>query len=75
MVAQTLVSEVGLDMSRWKTEAHFASWLIMAKAGLFRGAILAASIRMVCKCQLRCLDSGVRCMVSPELKGPRPRLP
>jgi hypothetical protein len=25
MVAQTLVSEVGLDMSRWKTEAHFAS--------------------------------------------------
>jgi transposase len=28
MVAQTLVSEVGLDMSRWKTEAHFASWLL-----------------------------------------------
>jgi transposase len=27
MVAQTLVSEVGLDMGRWKTEAHFASWL------------------------------------------------
>jgi transposase len=27
IVAQTLVSEVGMDMSRWKTEAHFASWL------------------------------------------------
>jgi hypothetical protein len=27
MVAQTLVSEVGLDMSRWKAEAHFSSWL------------------------------------------------
>lgn len=27
MTAQTLVSEIGLDMSRWKTEAHFASWL------------------------------------------------
>ena len=27
MVAQTLVSEVGVDMSRWKTEAHFDSWL------------------------------------------------
>jgi len=26
-VAQTMISEVGLDMSRWKTEAHFASWL------------------------------------------------
>ncbi len=26
-VAQTLISEVGLDMSRWQTQAHFASWL------------------------------------------------
>jgi hypothetical protein len=26
-VAQTVISEVGLDMGRWKTEAHFASWL------------------------------------------------
>ncbi len=25
--AQALISEVGLDMSRWKTEKHFASWL------------------------------------------------
>ena len=24
IVAQTVISEVGLDMSRWKTEAHFA---------------------------------------------------
>ena len=27
MTAQTILSEVGLDMSQWKTEAHFASWL------------------------------------------------
>ncbi len=27
MTAQTILSEVGLDMSKWKTEAHFASWL------------------------------------------------
>jgi transposase len=27
MVAQTVFSEVGVDMSRWKTEAHFSSWL------------------------------------------------
>ena len=27
MTAQTILSEVGLDMSRGKTEAHFASWL------------------------------------------------
>ena len=30
MVAQTVISEVGLDMGRWKTEAHFASWLGLA---------------------------------------------
>jgi transposase len=27
LTAQTLIAEVGLDMSRWKTETHFASWL------------------------------------------------
>ena len=26
-MAQTIISEVGVDMTRWKTEAHFASWL------------------------------------------------
>ena len=26
-VAQTVISEVGVDMTRWNTEAHFASWL------------------------------------------------
>jgi hypothetical protein len=27
MIAQTIFAEVGFDMSRWRTEAHFASWL------------------------------------------------
>ena len=27
MAAMTVVSEVGLDMSKWKTENHFVSWL------------------------------------------------
>lgn len=27
MIAQTIVAEVGLDMSKWPTEAHFASWM------------------------------------------------
>jgi hypothetical protein len=39
---------------------------IMAKAGLFGGAILAASIRMVWICRLRCFDSGVRWMSLPR---------
>jgi transposase len=25
--AQTVISEVGVDMSRWKSEKQFASWL------------------------------------------------
>jgi transposase len=29
MTAQTILSEVGLDMSKWKTEGHFASWLAL----------------------------------------------
>jgi hypothetical protein len=37
MVAQTVMTEVGLDMSPWKTEAHFASWLGPDKV-LARGA-------------------------------------
>jgi transposase len=27
VTAQTLISEIGVDMSAWPTEAHFASWL------------------------------------------------
>jgi transposase len=27
MTAQTVITEIGLDMSRWKNEAHFSSWL------------------------------------------------
>lgn len=27
MIAQTIIAEVGLDMNKWPTEAHFASWL------------------------------------------------
>src|SRR5260370_34412471 len=28
-IAQTVISGVGLDMSRWKTQNHFAAWLGM----------------------------------------------
>src|SRR6267143_2655818 len=39
----------------------------MASSGLLRGAIFAASISVVCKCLLRCFDSGVGWTVLPEL--------
>jgi len=39
----------------------------IASSGLFRGAIFAASIRTVCRCLLRCFESGVRLVISAEL--------
>jgi len=48
MVAQTLVSEVGLDMGRWKTEAHFASWLGLCPDNRISGdKVLARGTRHV----------------------------
>ena len=48
MVAQTLVSEVGLDMNRWKTEAHFASWLGLSPDHRIRGdKVLSRGMRHV----------------------------
>ena len=32
ITAQTIITEAGLDMSRWKTEAHFVSWLGLCPA-------------------------------------------
>lgn len=29
-LAQTILSEIGMDMSRWPTDKHFASWLGLA---------------------------------------------
>lgn len=37
ITAQTLISEVGLDMSRWKTEAHFVSWLGLCPSNQISG--------------------------------------
>ena len=48
MVAQTLLSEVGLDMSRWKTESHFASWLGLCPDNRISGdKVLARGTRRV----------------------------
>jgi transposase len=48
MTAQTLISEVGLDMSRWKTESHFASWLGLCPDNRISGdKVLARGTRRV----------------------------
>ena len=47
-VAQTVISEVGLDMARWKTEAHFASWLGLCPDNRISGdKVLARGTRHV----------------------------
>lgn len=47
-VAQTVTSEVGLDMSRWKTEAHFASRLGLCPGNRISGdKVLARGTRHV----------------------------
>jgi transposase len=35
--AQILISEIGLDMNRWKTEKHFCSWLRVCPANRVSG--------------------------------------
>src|SRR6266436_5570357 len=48
MVARTLISEVGLDMNRWKTEAHFSSWLGLCPDNSISGdKVLARGTRRV----------------------------
>ena len=37
MTAQTVISEVGVDISPWKTEKHFASWLALAPCNHITG--------------------------------------
>jgi transposase len=47
-VAQTVISEVGVDMTRWKTEAHFASWLGLCPDNRISGnKVLRKSTRSV----------------------------
>jgi hypothetical protein len=48
MTGQTVISEVGLDMSRWPSEHHFASWLGLCPSNeLSGGRILKKRTRKV----------------------------
>ena len=46
MAAMTVVSEVGLDMSRWKTENHFVSWLKLSPDNKISGGKVIGKGRM-----------------------------
>jgi transposase len=48
MTAQTVISEIGLDMSRWRTEAHFSSWLGLSPShDISGGKVLRKGTRKV----------------------------
>jgi hypothetical protein len=46
MAAMTVVSEVGCDMSKWKTENHFVSWLKLCPDNKISGGKVIAKGRM-----------------------------
>jgi len=82
MIAQTLLSEMGADVSRWKTEAHFASWLELCPDNRVSGdKMLRRGTRHVVNLAANALRQGAnalmpfkrsRCMASHRPRsGPR----
>ena len=66
-VAQTVISEVGLDMSRWKTEAHFASWLGLCPDNRISGdKVLARGTRHVLNRAANALRLGASTLLKSQ---------
>lgn len=67
MTAQTVIAEAGLDMSRWKTEAHFVSWLGLCPANeISGGKVLKRATRRV----VNRLATALRMSASTLLRSP-----
>jgi transposase len=67
MTAQTVASEIGYDVSPWKTEAHFASWLGLCPDNrISGGTILARATRHV----VHPLSNALRIAASTLLRSP-----
>jgi transposase len=71
IVAQTVISEVGLDMSPWKTEAHFASWLGVCPDNRISGdKVLARGTRRVLNpCRQRTSSGSLNTPKKPNILG------
>ena len=75
MVAQTLISEVGLDVSRWKTEAHFSSWLGLCPDNRTSGdKVLARGTRPCSKSSSNSVADG-RCYLAAQSHLSRGTIP
>ena len=79
MVAQTILSEVGFDMTRWKTEAHFASWLGLCPDNQISGdKVLGRGTRWVVSrvaTALRIWDKPASACLSSRIEYGRPVTP
>src|SRR5207245_2485513 len=84
-VAQTVISEVGLDMSRWENEHHFASWLGLCPDNRITGGKVfrrgtrpvinraATALRLAATTLLRSEISSVHNIVGSAANSARPR--
>jgi len=67
IVAQTVISEVGLDMSPWKTQAHFASWLGVCPDNRISGdKVLARGTRHVLNRAANALRLGASTLLKSQ---------
>ena len=51
-IVEILLAEVGLDMSKWPTEAHFASWLGLCPDNRISGGKILSSKTRNVRCRL-----------------------
>lgn len=62
-----IISEVGLDMGRWKTEAHFASWLGLCPDNRISGdKVLARGTRHVLNRAANALHLGASTLLKSQ---------
>ena len=66
-VAPTVISEVGLDITQWKTEAHFASWLGLCPDNRISGdKVLARGTRHVLNRAANALRLGASTLLKSQ---------
>jgi len=67
LTAITIISEVGLDMSKWKTEKHFTSWLGLAPENKISGGkILKSGTKKIKSRASRALRQAAQTLVRSQ---------
>ena len=67
LTAVTIISEVGLDMSKWKTEKHFTSWLGLApNNSISGGKILKSGTKKIKSRASRALRQAAQTLIRSQ---------